>query len=464
MHKIRLKNTTKEAIKVGIAVASTILVSLWLGWDKSYWSAITVFVVAANETYSHSIHKARNRLLGTVIGVVASIFLLSQFPQDKVLFTLFYTLFMAFSAFMSVHKRYGYAFRTGFVVCVVIASVSGFNADTSFAYSILRIQETVLGIVVYSVVFRFIWPKKTEDVFFEIMALSTQHNRKKLRLITHNQLQSATPEVIKDLEEESIAQISRLNKLDDILGLALTDSSRLAYERVYWRLIVKALMQFEALMTQKIQGEKIDSNIIVKGAKILSKSLCSPKSNNGELMRWCDEIEANYRIKKAPVSAFSAPVKQRIIFTCKAVSILLTSLAFWIYLPVPGSSMMPMVASVFAIVLAPMPSKAIKFTAICTAIWGVFFLAEFVFIIPAFTEAWQLALLYLFNGIFIWKVSEAPSLQIQKSLAGNLSVVLCMGALQSSPNFEITTPLMMLTVVFIILGIINFYNKLYRSV
>ena len=462
MHKIRFKLTTKEAIKVGIAVATTILVAFWIGWDKSYWSAITVFIVAANETYSHSIRKGRNRLLGTLLGVCVATFLLFQFPQDKFLFTLFYTSFLAFSVFMSVHKRYGYAFRTAFLVCTVIATVGGFNPETTFALSILRIQETVLGVVVYSAVFRFIWPKKTEDIFFEEVALSAQHSRKKLHLITHEQSWEATPEFLKDLEVETTGQITRLNKLNEILALPLTDSTRLAHEKSYWRLVIKALLQFEMLMTLKLAGKEIDQSVILNGAKILSESLYSAKGSHDELMQWCDQSEVNYPTNKAPISAFEVPLKQRLIFTSKAVSIFLTSFAMWIYLPVPGSYMMPMVAAIFAVVLSPLPNKAIKHTAVGSAIWGFLFIAQYALIMPLLTQAWQLAILYFINGVVIWKVSEAPEMQAQKALAGNLSVVLCMGALQLTPSYEITTPMMMLILMFITLGIIHFYNRLYK--
>jgi uncharacterized membrane protein YccC len=43
----------QESIKVGLVVSLSIVVSLWLGWKNTYWSAVTVFY--GTESYSHAL-------------------------------------------------------------------------------------------------------------------------------------------------------------------------------------------------------------------------------------------------------------------------------------------------------------------------------------------------------------------------------------------------------------------------
>lgn len=456
---------TKEAIKVGLAVGLSIIVAFGLGWEKSYWSVIAVFIVAANETYSHAIAKGGNRILGTLLGIVLAVFLLATFPQDRFIFILFLSVFLAVSVFMEPHKRFGYVFKMAFTVCVIIAAVGGFNSETSFTMAILRTQETTLGVVIYSLVFRFIWPKKTEDIFFETLAKSAQYSRKKLRLIFLDALKLSTKTSTNgiDLDEEN-AQLSRLNKLNDILGLSLSDSPRLAHEKTYWGLVVEALGQLERLMNDYAQGKAIDKKVILDGRKIISHSLYCPTSSHQALRDWCLDTQLSYPTQKPIVSAFSQPVHQRVRNAAQAVCIFLTCIAMWIYMPVPGAYIMPMLGATFANTLSSLPHKAIKFTGYGTAIWGLFFIAQYVFIMPSLTDGWQLAGLYFANAFLIWKLSERPALMSQKALAGNLSVIFPMSALQLTPSFSIVTPLIMLVILYISLGVISFYSKLFSPV
>jgi uncharacterized membrane protein YccC len=210
---------TKEAIKVGLAVSLAILCAFWLGWERSYWSALAVFVVAANDSYSHAIVKARNRLIGTCIGACLAIFLLSMFPQDRLWLTVGLSIVLVVCTFMDVHKRYGYIFRMSYIVCVLITCLGGFNNESTFAMVVLRSQETVLGIIIYSVVFRFIWPRTTQDKFFELFAIVEKKSREQLQTMIDNKLPA-----IEQRENDHRVQLNRLHELHEILYLSLSDS------------------------------------------------------------------------------------------------------------------------------------------------------------------------------------------------------------------------------------------------
>ncbi|MFA0500853.1 FUSC family protein, partial [Vibrio sp. 10N.222.46.A1] len=52
--------STKEAIKASLAIVISICLTLWFQWEKPYWAAIAVAVMALNESFAHSINKGHN--------------------------------------------------------------------------------------------------------------------------------------------------------------------------------------------------------------------------------------------------------------------------------------------------------------------------------------------------------------------------------------------------------------------
>lgn len=139
--------STKEAIKAALSIVIAICLALWFQWEKPYWAAIAVAVMALNESFAHSINKGHNRLLGTLLGIGYAFFLITMFSQDRFLFLTFFTLFLGVCIFMSSDEKYGYVFSIGFAVCSIIACMGGFDSQTTFHFAVLRVQETVLGIV-----------------------------------------------------------------------------------------------------------------------------------------------------------------------------------------------------------------------------------------------------------------------------------------------------------------------------
>ncbi|MFS1456420.1 FUSC family protein [Vibrio splendidus] len=61
--------STKEAIKAAFSIVIAICLALWFQWEKPYWAAIAVAVMALNESFAHSINKGHNRLMGTLLGI-----------------------------------------------------------------------------------------------------------------------------------------------------------------------------------------------------------------------------------------------------------------------------------------------------------------------------------------------------------------------------------------------------------
>ncbi|GEM79136.1 FUSC family protein [Vibrio superstes] len=450
-----LSRSTQDAIKVALSVSLSICLALWFGWDKPYWAGIAVIVAAANESYSHSIRKGINRLLGTIFGVVCAGLLLMYFPQDHLMFIFCFSLLLAVCSFMGSHKKFGYAFTITFTVCTLVASMGSFDGANTFNIAILRIQETVLGLFVFSVVFSLLWPQKTEDNFFELLTPTTENLTRKLA-----QRSSTDTESDDDFAQQ---QQANLSKLKAILDLPLNGSYRLRYERAAWRVIVQTIEILEVLAELPKATHAVEGIDIHDGQHLLTKAIANPMETKGELQQWLKLVESKYTIPKVKYSAFDLPLETRLANVVRSLSILLTGLVVWWYVPIPGAYMMPMMCAIFANVLVSLPNSAIGQAFIGMAVWAVIFLTQYVLILPELTELWQLAGFYFINVFLVWRGTAKPSLALQKLLGVNLLLVMTMSAMYLTPSYSLMTPITMITVMSLGLSIGAFYIKLYRN-
>lgn len=457
---------TKEAIKVGLAVSLSILLAFSFGWDRAYWSVLTVFSLATTESFSRGVVKAENRVIGTLVGIFLSIVLVALFPQDRAGFVAFLSIILVICAFMHSHKRFGYVFTMTFLLCVMIACVGQFNGETTFAMLILRIQENVLGVVVYSLVFRLVWPRTSEDLFFEEFAKVKQNRGQSFAQIALQCTSSGTlnsESENKSIQKTNEEQIAILNNLKEMLTLSLSDSPKLGHEKMYWRAVVDAYLKFEQLLSLKYKGEKIDPLLLQQGAYLLEVDFSYDKQKIAGFSAWSDKVDKQYLYKLPPESAFSLPLLQRCKDALKALSILLTTLLLWIYLAIPGAYMLPILGAVLAISAPPLPNSLMRYTEVSIIVIAIISIAQLVFIMPVFTEAWQIAGLYFFNVVLVFKISEIHGFELQKFFAGNISVTFGVGALQLVPNYDVTKSLLMVIYMLLTIGIVVFYNKLFDA-
>lgn len=147
----------------------------------------------------------------------------------------------------------------------------------------------------------------------------------------------------------------------------------------------------------------------------------------------------------------------------QGISMFITSLLIWIYLPVPGGFIFPMMAGIFSSLVPTMPPSIIKDAFFGVIGTGTVILLQYIFLMPMMTELWQLGLFYFINIIVIWKIFATPKLMVHRILGVNLLVVLTSGALNLTPVYRIETPLLMLVNILIILMIAKVFTDLFRA-
>ena len=450
-----LSASTKEAIKAALAIVLSISLALWFQWEKPYWAAIAVAVMALNESFAHSISKGHNRLAGTVLGTGYAFFLIALFSQNQFLFLTFFTLFLALCLFMSSDEKYGYIFSIGFAVCSIVACMGEFDNQATFHFAVLRLQETLLGVATFSLVYRLMWPVNTEQHFFQRFETSRQ--------TLLDAINSRHQIDIQALE----ANADNINKLSQLIRLPKTGAYRLKQHQRSWKTRIDEMAQLQARLSDIAHQEehnnddhRIDWATIAK--QIESFDITAPQTslvdhflaeaNSQRTLCWHQEHRS-----------FVQHLNEDGRKVLQGVAMFVVSLLIWIYLPVPGGFIFPMIAGVFASIVPTLPPSVIKDAFFGVIGTGSVILLQYIFIMPLMTELWQLALFYFVNVVVIWTVFSTPKLMIHRILGVNLLVVLTSGALNLTPVYRIETPLLMLTNILIILMVSKLFTDLFRQ-
>ncbi|HHX8708136.1 TPA: FUSC family protein [Vibrio diabolicus] len=442
--------STKEAIKAALSIVIAICLALWFQWEKPYWAAIAVAVMALNESFAHSINKGNNRLLGTLLGIGYAFFLIAMFSQDRFLFLTFFTLFLGVCIFMSSDEKYGYVFTIGFAVCSIVACMGGFDNQATFHFAVLRMQETILGVITFSVVYRLVWPVSTEQNFIQRFETS--------REAMLNAMKSPNDIDIEALETNT----ANIEKLFQLVGLPLTGSYHLKEHRQLWRARLNEMAQIQdRLLEQADKPKRNEIDWPTLAQQLQSFDIKKPSTSligDVPFVIQGDNNTAWHHEHRTFIQHLNEDGRK----VLQGVSMFVTSLLIWIYLPVPGGFIFPMLAGVFSSIVPTMPPSIIKDAFFGVIGTGTVILLQYIFLMPMMTELWQLGLFYFINIIVIWKVFSTPKLMVHRILGINLLVVLTSGALNLTPAYRIETPLLMLVNIMIILMIAKLFTDLFR--
>lgn len=153
-----LSRNAKESIKISLAVTICYYITLRYSWLSSSWCAIAV-VFISRLTEGQSFGRGLQRMAGTLVAFVMGLFFIGLFPQDRWLFWLSLSPFLAFVTYKVQGKGGQYFwFVLGFVTLMITTSGSG-TSEHAFEYAAFRTLETAIGIMVWTLISVFIWPR-----------------------------------------------------------------------------------------------------------------------------------------------------------------------------------------------------------------------------------------------------------------------------------------------------------------
>jgi len=158
----------KSAFKVALAMVVTYGISLGMDWDKTFWAGLSV-IFCSLATAGESINASIDRIAGTAVASILALLLVSVFPQDRWLFLISLSAIIAVCSYHMTggSLRKSVWFNAGFNLPIIalLGQSGGLIGPTSFDMAILRVQQTALGAIVYSLVAVLVWPRRGDEDF-----------------------------------------------------------------------------------------------------------------------------------------------------------------------------------------------------------------------------------------------------------------------------------------------------------
>ena len=150
-----------HAVAASLSVALAYLLPLYFGISDVSTAAITVMVIAANDSLSSSLEKGIYRALGTLLGAVFGIGLIALFPQDRFLYLSI--LGVCVTSILYIARAYR-GDKTIFLLfaMTMMLMFDGGQVDNIFLYAANKTLMTLVGIGIYTFVSMYIFPVKME--------------------------------------------------------------------------------------------------------------------------------------------------------------------------------------------------------------------------------------------------------------------------------------------------------------
>jgi len=152
------------ASKTAASGLLALLIAFVFNLDQPKWALLTVFIVAQPQS-GLVLAKSFYRIIGTMVGAIAALFLVSLFAQEPVLFLGSLAIWIGFCTAASKQARnftsYGFVL-SGYTAAIV--GVTGALAPASaFDIATARVTEISLGIMVTALISRLVLPVSLAD-------------------------------------------------------------------------------------------------------------------------------------------------------------------------------------------------------------------------------------------------------------------------------------------------------------
>jgi len=208
--EFHLSPKAKEAIKVALAYCIVNFIALKLDWMNPYWAVFAVAQIALFPA-GQSLRNGGLRVAGVILAMFACLFIYTLAPQDRWLFISLTAVWMMFTTYMMMKdEKHSYLWNVaGFAAVAMWAIVADTSVDV-FNAALYRAVETIMGIVVYTLVTVFIWPASNASTLKKLSVGLTSTQAKIFQLLGSAVI---TPEVKKTLKATAEQELQLLGAL-----------------------------------------------------------------------------------------------------------------------------------------------------------------------------------------------------------------------------------------------------------
>lgn len=216
-------------------------VSIAADWDEPHWAAFAV-AFCSLATGGESLLKGALRIFGTFLGGAVALTLIGLFPQDRWLFPFLVSVWIGFCTWkMTGTSRWYFWFVAGFTV-PLLSMLSAAEKTDPFDVAVLRGQQTLLGIIVFTLVSSFVFPSSSRQ-----RLIATLREQVDALHSVFEELMAdlrATPDTKNDARQAADIRTAAFHRQSGLLAnldAAVLDSFTVSDARRAWRAAITAL-------------------------------------------------------------------------------------------------------------------------------------------------------------------------------------------------------------------------------
>ena len=172
-------DTFRQAVRVSLAMTLVYYISLSMGWERPHWAGLAVALCSMN-TVGDSFNKGLQRIFGTALAGLAALVMLALFPQDRWPYLLCMTIYIGFCTYMMAQTSRWYFWCIAGYVMPLLALSGGPESGNTFEIMVLRLQQTSLGVIVFTLVSVLLWPRNAAPALANTVSQLTGAQRRLL--------------------------------------------------------------------------------------------------------------------------------------------------------------------------------------------------------------------------------------------------------------------------------------------
>ena len=243
---IRFSDRTRVALQTALAMVLAYGVALAMDWHKPAWAGLAVAMCGLG-SIGESLHKGMQRVLGTLLALVLAFVVLHLFIQDRWAFLFALSLWGAFCGYLSMTSARSYFWTVAGYSLALLTISGGGTPVATFDVVLLRAQQTLLGVLSFTLVAVLLLPVSSGHGLAARTAALVSALRELARS-TFSKLSAATTSHTTALDparwEDLRAQTNRtLAALPPLLAAAELDTYAIWESRHAWRAVARDLAQ-----------------------------------------------------------------------------------------------------------------------------------------------------------------------------------------------------------------------------
>ncbi len=218
----------KRAIQTLIAAMVAISIYKTLNLGYGYWIALSA-IITIQATTGASIKKAKDRLLGTIMGVLIGVALINIFPPNN-LFLLFIVPLLIFLTIYLFSSSYSYSI---FFVSILLVILMANNNLSPWHFAFARIADTAIGLAIGLAASYLLWPNASQD--------ELQRDLQKTVFLCQDYFKAITS---KYLDAQPMAVETSKEQIENALLISINSFKAFSYEPGIMKVTAEAIYAF----------------------------------------------------------------------------------------------------------------------------------------------------------------------------------------------------------------------------